>query len=53
LKTLPGINDELAEKIVSGRPFGSKADLVSRKILLEGPYQSIRKQVFIGQVKKK
>lgn len=52
LKTLPGISDSLAEKIVAGRPYASKADLVSRGILLGGPYQSIRKQVFVGGVKK-
>jgi DNA uptake protein ComE-like DNA-binding protein len=52
LKTLPGIGDELVEKILAGRPYGSKADLVSHGVLLEGPYQSIRKRVFVGPVKK-
>ena len=52
LKSLPGANEALADKIIAGRPYGSKADLVSHGILLAGPYQSIRKHVFVGPVKK-
>ncbi len=52
LKSLPGFSDVLADKVIAGRPFGSKADLVSRGIVLEGPYQSIRKYIFVGPVKK-
>jgi DNA uptake protein ComE-like DNA-binding protein len=51
LKALPGISDALADKIIAGRPYGSKADLVSHGILLGGPYQTIRKSLSVGKPK--
>lgn len=41
LKKLPGIGDAEAEKIIAGRPYGSKTWLVSNKIIPEGLYMSI------------
>jgi len=32
LKTLPGIGDAEAGRIIAGRPYDSKADLVGRKV---------------------
>lgn len=49
LKTLPGINDEYADKIIAGRPYLSKAHLVTRKIISAGPYQLIQKKIIAKQ----
>jgi DNA uptake protein ComE-like DNA-binding protein len=49
LKTLPGIDDALAEKIIAGRPYPSKGFLVSRKIIPEGLYVQIKKQIIAMQ----
>ncbi len=45
LKRLPGIGDAEADKIVAGRPYHSKADLVTRNILPAGIYEGIKKRV--------
>ena len=41
LKKLPGISDADADKIIAGRPFGSKAWLVTKKIIPMETYQAI------------
>ena len=45
LKTLPGIGNAEADKIVAGRPYHSKADLVIRNILPESSYAAIKYRV--------
>jgi DNA uptake protein ComE-like DNA-binding protein len=45
LKTLPGIGDAEADRIVAARPFLTKADLVSAKAIPAGTYLSIRRQI--------
>jgi DNA uptake protein ComE-like DNA-binding protein len=52
LKTLPGIGDAEADKIIAKRPFLTKADLVTQKILPEGVYVSIRHQIIATQAGK-
>ncbi len=49
LKTLPGIGDAEAAKIIAGRPYLSKADLATNKILPTGVYLSIRKLIIAKQ----
>jgi DNA uptake protein ComE-like DNA-binding protein len=51
LKTLPGIDDALAAKIIAGRPYGSKAHLVTRKVIDAGQYESVRGLVIALQPK--
>ena len=46
LKTLPGIGDAEADKIVAGRPYDSKTDLVIRNILPESSYAAIKYRIF-------
>jgi competence protein ComEA len=46
LKTLPGIGDAEAAKIMAGRPYYSKTDLVTRKVLPEGSYAAIKYRIF-------
>jgi DNA uptake protein ComE-like DNA-binding protein len=45
LKTLPGIGDAEAERIIAGRPYLTKAGLVTDKIIPAGVYQAIRHRI--------
>jgi DNA uptake protein ComE-like DNA-binding protein len=47
LKTLPGIGDAEADRIVAGRPYTSKANLVTKNVLPEGVFLSIRHSVTV------
>ena len=49
LKTLPGVTDVVAEKIVSGRPFGSKSQLTTRGILPRDVYENLKGLVVAKQ----
>lgn len=49
LKTLPGIGDAEAGRIISGRPYHSKAELVSKNVLPTGPYLSLRTRIIALQ----
>jgi DNA uptake protein ComE-like DNA-binding protein len=45
LKTLPGIGDAEARKIIAGRPWRTKADLVTKGVIGEGRYVAIRNRI--------
>lgn len=45
LKTLPGIHDAEARKIVAGRPWLTKADLVTKGVVPEGTYVAIKNRI--------
>ena len=47
LKTIPGIGDAEADKIVANRPYLSKAELVSKNVLPIGPYTSIKNRIVV------
>lgn len=49
LKTLPGITDAYADKIIAGRPYKSKAFLVTNSVIPEGIFQGIRHQIVARQ----
>jgi competence protein ComEA len=49
LKTLPGIGDAEADKIIAGRPYLSKALLVSQDILPRGVYENLKTLVIAKQ----
>lgn len=45
LKALPGIGDAYADRIIAGRPYLTKADLVTNKALPAGVYLSIKGRI--------
>lgn len=49
LKTLPGINDGLAKKIVEGRPYRVKTDLVRKNTIPQAAYNKIAGLVIAKQ----
>ncbi len=49
LKTLPGIGDAEAERIVARRPYRSKADLVTAEVIPAGTYVSIKNRIIALQ----
>jgi DNA uptake protein ComE-like DNA-binding protein len=49
LKKIPGVNDVLADKIVAGRPYLSKAHLVTRNIMSGIHYAQIKDLIIARQ----
>jgi hypothetical protein len=49
LKALPGIGDAYAKKIVDGRPYKRKDELVQQKIVPQGTYGKIQDQIVTHQ----
>jgi competence protein ComEA len=49
LKTLPGIGDAEAEKIIAGRPYLVKAHLVTHNVIPRAVYENLKRLVIARQ----
>lgn len=52
LAALPGSNPDLAQNIISGRPYTKKTDLVRKKVVPKDAYDKMQGQIIAKQERK-
>jgi len=50
LDALPGIGDAYAQKIIAGRPYNTKRDLLTRNIIPQATYDQIQDKIIAHHV---
>lgn len=52
LKAISGIGDVYAKRIIAGRPYSAKNQLVSKGVLPQGVYDKVKNQIVAHHAKK-
>jgi len=53
LTQLPGLTDEVADKIIGARPFKSRTELLSKKLVTRAEYSKLRTHITVKSAESK